>query len=205
MITEKEAKLLNTLINELSTIKIRATPETPTDPMVWSQPPVERTTPARVARQQPPSQRATRTTTTTTRIKQQLNATTRRSGAAANAASTLSNGKITSSTSTSMRRTSSQPRLDDAATTAVGADGASAPSEERSFDTTGYERELVDAIERTVIQRDLCVYWQDVAGHDGTKKTLSEAALLPMLFPDYFKARGCVFFMNRLYAVFCRV
>lgn len=61
----------------------------------------------------------------------------------------------------SIRRTTSQPGLDNAPEpnppeTSTDVD----TNEEKVFDSSSYERELVDTIERTVIQRNLNVHWQ---------------------------------------------
>jgi katanin p60 ATPase-containing subunit A1 len=69
----------------------------------------------------------------------------------------------------------------------VGADRELQPV----FDTTGWERELVDAIERDILQRYPKVNWHDIAGLDQAKDLLKEAAVLPTLMPNFFKVRHC--------------
>lgn len=61
----------------------------------------------------------------------------------------------------SIRRTTSQPGLDAPEPnppSEVAADVET--SDEKVFDSSSYEREIVDTIERTVIQRNLNVHWQ---------------------------------------------
>lgn len=173
--TEKEMQTLRTLVTELDRIKIKVTPETPTDPMVWPLPP-ERI---------PPQKKTPARSTANSHKPPPSNDRRKQTG---------SQGRKTPAPTTkstpakSIRRTTSQPGLDNASEpnppdTATEVD----TNEEKVFDSSAYERELVDTIERTVIQRNLNVHWQDIAGHENTKKLLSEAALLPLLFPDYFK------------------
>jgi katanin p60 ATPase-containing subunit A1 len=174
--TEKEMQTLKTLVTELDRIKIKATPETPTDPMVWN-PPTERPLPTKKAAQR---STASRPPPANERRKQASNAT---SGRRTNVAAS---GLNKSTPTKPIRRTTSQPGLENAPeANEVSADIET--NEEKAFDSSAYERELVDTIERTVIQRNLNVHWNDIAGHEDTKKLLSEAALLPLLFPDYFK------------------
>ncbi|KAI6182883.1 Katanin p60 ATPase-containing subunit A-like 1 [Aphelenchoides bicaudatus] len=176
LMTEKEFNTLKTLVSELDKIKIKATPETPTDPMVWNPPP-----------ERAPSKKAP------TRSTRPPPSTNDRRKQTTNAAQNRRTGVPTSNTNKStpvksIRRTTSQPGLDNAPEpnpTETSNDVET--NEDKVFDSSSYERELVDTIEKTVIQRNLNVHWQDIAGHETTKKLLSEAALLPLLFPDYFK------------------
>jgi katanin p60 ATPase-containing subunit A1 len=72
---------------------------------------------------------------------------------------------------------------------------------EQRFDGTGYDRELVDAIERDILNRQPKIGWfvsvnkqlncisfrDDIAGLDHAKELLKEAAVLPTLMPSFFK------------------
>lgn len=152
LMTEKEMQTLKTLVNELNQIKIKATPETPTDPMVWNAPP-ERPLPAKktphrstanIHHRPPPSNRKSTTNTTQSRK--------------TNAAAASSNK---STPVKPIRRTTSQSALDNNAIEPTPETTTDLETnEDKVFDSSAYERELVDTIERTVIQRNLNVHWQ---------------------------------------------
>eukprot|EP00047_Mylnosiga_fluctuans_P004948 m.237482 g.237482 ORF g.237482 m.237482 type:complete len:538 (-) comp13148_c0_seq1:94-1707(-) len=54
------------------------------------------------------------------------------------------------------------------------------------FDPEGYDKELVAALERDIVNKNPNVHWGDIAGCDEAKRLLNEAVVLPMLIPDYF-------------------
>ena len=60
-------------------------------------------------------------------------------------------------------------------------------AEERKFEADGYNKDLVEALERDIVQRNPNVKWTDIAGCDDAKKLMKEAVVLPMVMPDYFK------------------
>ena len=64
---------------------------------------------------------------------------------------------------------------------------ANNPEKERKFDPTGYDKELVESLERDIVQRDPNIHWTDIAGLEEAKKLLEEAVILPLLMPDFFK------------------
>ncbi|XP_053564450.1 katanin p60 ATPase-containing subunit A-like 1 [Bombina bombina] len=64
----------------------------------------------------------------------------------------------------------------------VGGDG-----EMRKFDGAGYDKDLVEALERDIISRNPNVHWEDIADLEEAKKLLREAVVLPMWMPDFFK------------------
>ncbi|XP_054708002.1 katanin p60 ATPase-containing subunit A-like 1 [Uloborus diversus] len=66
-------------------------------------------------------------------------------------------------------------------------EGSKDNKEERKFDGSGYDRELVDMLERDILQRDPSVRWQDIADLEEAKKLLEEAVVLPMWMPDFFR------------------
>lgn len=49
------------------------------------------------------------------------------------------------------------------------------------------DSDLVDILERDILQKNLNVKWTDIADLDEAKKLLEEAVVLPMWMPDYFK------------------
>jgi katanin p60 ATPase-containing subunit A1 len=68
----------------------------------------------------------------------------------------------------------------------VRAQGSRQP-EEKKFDPAGYEKELVESLERDIVQRNPSVSWDSVAGLEEPKKLLKEAVILPLIMPDFFK------------------
>ncbi|XP_037956130.1 katanin p60 ATPase-containing subunit A-like 1 [Teleopsis dalmanni] len=60
--------------------------------------------------------------------------------------------------------------------------------EEKKFQPNNHiEAELVDILERDILQRNPKVRWNDIADLHDAKRLLEEAVVLPMLMPDYFK------------------
>uniref|UniRef100_A0A9J7Y888 Katanin p60 ATPase-containing subunit A1 n=1 Tax=Cyprinus carpio carpio TaxID=630221 RepID=A0A9J7Y888_CYPCA len=59
--------------------------------------------------------------------------------------------------------------------------------EQRKFDGTGYDSDLVDALERDIVSRNPNIHWDDIADLEDAKKLLREAVVLPMWMPDFFK------------------
>uniref|UniRef100_A0A672MFX4 Katanin catalytic subunit A1 like 1 n=1 Tax=Sinocyclocheilus grahami TaxID=75366 RepID=A0A672MFX4_SINGR len=59
--------------------------------------------------------------------------------------------------------------------------------EQRKFDGTGYDSDLVDALERDIVSRNPNIHWDDIADLEDAKKLLKEAVVLPMWMPDFFK------------------
>lgn len=92
-----------------------------------------------------------------------------------------------------------------------------AEGEQKKFDGTGYDSDLVDSLERDIISRNPNVHWwvscvflykfcyfdgfcfillsdffsvicrDDIADLEDAKKLLREAVVLPMWMPDFFK------------------
>ncbi|XP_062830763.1 katanin p60 ATPase-containing subunit A-like 1 [Anolis carolinensis] len=65
-------------------------------------------------------------------------------------------------------------------------DGAG-DSEIQKFDGAGYDKDLVEALERDIVSRNLSIHWDDIADLEEAKKLLREAVVLPMWMPDFFK------------------
>jgi len=59
--------------------------------------------------------------------------------------------------------------------------------DEKKFDGSGYDKDLVEALERDIVQRNPNVSWESVAGLEEPKKLLKEAVILPLIMPDFFK------------------
>ena len=55
------------------------------------------------------------------------------------------------------------------------------------FESSGYDKDLVESLERDILSRNPNVHWTDVAGLSEAKRLLEEAVVLPVLMPAYFK------------------
>lgn len=58
---------------------------------------------------------------------------------------------------------------------------------EKRFDPTGYDKDLVENLERDIVQKNPNVHWKDIADLEEAKRLLQEAVVLPLILPDYFK------------------
>ncbi|KAL3882687.1 hypothetical protein ACJMK2_029001 [Sinanodonta woodiana] len=58
---------------------------------------------------------------------------------------------------------------------------------EKKFDPSGYDKDLVENLERDIVQRNPNVHWEDIADLVEAKKLLQEAVVLPLIIPDFFK------------------
>lgn len=58
--------------------------------------------------------------------------------------------------------------------------------EEKRFDPSGYDKDLVESLERDILQKNPNVHWDDIASLTEAKKLLEEAVVLPLLMPGYF-------------------
>ena len=59
--------------------------------------------------------------------------------------------------------------------------------EERRFDSSGIDGDLVEMLERDIVQKDPNTKWDDIADLHEAKRLLEEAVVLPMWMPDFFK------------------
>jgi len=59
-------------------------------------------------------------------------------------------------------------------------------NEEPRFDGSGYDKDLVEGLERDIVQKNPNVRWNDIAELDEAKKLLNEAVVLPLLLPGFF-------------------
>ena len=66
-------------------------------------------------------------------------------------------------------------------------DNEDGEEEERRFDCTGIDRDLIEMLERDIVQKDPNIHWDDIADLNEAKRLLEEAVVLPMLMPDFFK------------------
>ncbi|KAF8368196.1 mei-1 [Pristionchus pacificus] len=68
-----------------------------------------------------------------------------------------------------------------------GKDGRSSEDDQRREQLARYDKELVDTIERDILQKNLDVRWSTIAGLEDAKKLLKEAVILPTVLPHFFK------------------
>uniref|UniRef100_A0A3Q3WVV4 Katanin p60 ATPase-containing subunit A1 n=1 Tax=Mola mola TaxID=94237 RepID=A0A3Q3WVV4_MOLML len=59
--------------------------------------------------------------------------------------------------------------------------------EVKKFDGTGYDKDLVEALERDIISQNPNIKWDNIADLEDAKKLLKEAVVLPMWMPAFFK------------------
>lgn len=60
--------------------------------------------------------------------------------------------------------------------------------EEKKFEAANHmEGDLVDMLERDILQKNPNIHWDDIADLHEAKRLLEEAVVLPMWMPDYFK------------------
>ncbi|XP_064605147.1 LOW QUALITY PROTEIN: katanin p60 ATPase-containing subunit A1-like [Liolophura sinensis] len=58
---------------------------------------------------------------------------------------------------------------------------------EKRFDPSGYDKDLVENLERDIVQKNPNVHWDDIADLTTAKKLLEEAVVLPMMLPEFFQ------------------
>lgn len=59
--------------------------------------------------------------------------------------------------------------------------------DQKKFELHGPDGDLVDILDRDILQRDPNVHWSDIADLEEAKRLLEEAVVLPMWMPDFFK------------------
>jgi len=59
--------------------------------------------------------------------------------------------------------------------------------EEKKFEIHGPDGDLVDLLERDIVQKNPSTHWDDIADLHEAKRLLEEAVVLPMWMPDFFK------------------
>lgn len=58
--------------------------------------------------------------------------------------------------------------------------------DEKRFDPSGYDKDLVESLERDIVQKNPNVHWEDIADLVDAKKLLQEAVVLPLWMPEFF-------------------
>ncbi|KAK7476373.1 hypothetical protein BaRGS_00032373 [Batillaria attramentaria] len=59
--------------------------------------------------------------------------------------------------------------------------------DEKKFEAASGDKELVEHLERDIVQKNPNVHWDDIADLTEAKKLLEEAVVLPLVVPDIFK------------------
>nr|CAD7426227.1 unnamed protein product [Timema monikensis] len=59
--------------------------------------------------------------------------------------------------------------------------------EEKRYEGSGFDRDLIDMLERDIVQKNPNIRWDDIADLQEAKRLLEEAVVLPMWMPDFFK------------------
>ncbi|KAH8256332.1 hypothetical protein KR032_001207, partial [Drosophila birchii] len=188
----------------------------PKDPDVWGppKPPAPAATTQAVGRRAAPNNRRTTTAAQSNRPNSTIPQSTSRNGVSAGRNSRHTTATATAPTSgarsingraggrklsTSNNNNNNEAKDEEA--TAAGSNGGGAggegengdqqaggQEEERKFQPNNHiEAELVDILERDILQKDPKVRWSDIADLHDAKRLLEEAVVLPMLMPDYFK------------------
>lgn len=71
---------------------------------------------------------------------------------------------------------------------------------EEKFECHGMDRELVDILERDIVQKNPNIRWDDIADLHEAKRLLEEAVVLPMWMPEFFKGKKkFIFFVFNYY------
>ncbi|KAM3187892.1 hypothetical protein ACTXT7_001389 [Hymenolepis weldensis] len=60
-------------------------------------------------------------------------------------------------------------------------------STEKRYEGPSADKDLIEILERDILQRNPEVRWDDIAELDDAKRLLKEAVVLPMVLPNYFK------------------
>lgn len=60
-------------------------------------------------------------------------------------------------------------------------------AQQRRFEVPGLDGELVELLERDILQRNPSVHWSDIADLEEAKRVLEEAVVLPMWMPEFFR------------------
>jgi katanin p60 ATPase-containing subunit A1 len=85
------------------------------------------------------------------------------------------------------KKLSNEAKLNVAQSRQVIGFGGPGNEAEKKFECAGINKDLVEALERDIVQRNPNVKWDDIAGCDDAKKLLKEAVVLPMIMPEFFK------------------
>jgi katanin p60 ATPase-containing subunit A1 len=80
-----------------------------------------------------------------------------------------------------------------------GKDDDTPSEEEKKFEPASHaDGDLVDLLERDILQKNPNIKWDDIADLKEAKRLLEEAVVLPMWMPDYFKVSLCLLYHSQL-------
>jgi len=159
----------------------------PKDPVVWdppisaADPPRSSIKPVRGARR-PDS---TPATTSKVAARHKAGASTVKKGPNYNDLSKHDNKTVRKNTKVDTTNNTKKVNKKDATTTEDVAEAGE--DEPPRFDGTGYDTDLVEMLERDIVQKDPNIHWDDIADLNEAKRLLEEAVVLPMWMPDFFK------------------
>ncbi|XP_015584934.1 katanin p60 ATPase-containing subunit A-like 1 isoform X2 [Cephus cinctus] len=101
--------------------------------------------------------------------------------------SSLSTGKKQDAKSSTKKDDKKSTKKDDFNKDKQEPEKADVEVEERKFEPSGNDRDLVDLLERDIVQKNPNIHWDDIADLHEAKRLLEEAVVLPMWMPDFFK------------------
>ena len=68
--------------------------------------------------------------------------------------------------------------------------GAGGQDEEKKFEGSLFDSDLIDLLERDIVQKNPDTHWDDIADLHEAKRLLEEAVVLPIWMPDFFKGKN---------------
>ncbi|XP_058802145.1 katanin p60 ATPase-containing subunit A-like 1 [Phymastichus coffea] len=154
------------------------TPTPPRDPDVW--PPLSPTEQKnsrilpRNQQQKPPNRSNIRKPSITSAKKTDVKPTTR-------------NNQKNNGTDDKKNVNSNSVKKDDVNKDKLEGEKTDVEVEERKFECSGIDRDLVDTLERDIVQKNIDIHWDDIADLHDAKRLLEEVVVLPTLMPDFFK------------------
>ncbi|CAB0032009.1 unnamed protein product [Trichogramma brassicae] len=78
-------------------------------------------------------------------------------------------------------------KIDDVNKEKTDSEKADSEADERRFEGAGCDRDLVETLERDIVQKNIDIHWDDIADLHDAKRLLEEVVVLPTLMPDFFK------------------
>ena len=67
--------------------------------------------------------------------------------------------------------------------------GTGGADEDKKFEGSLFDSDLIDLLERDIVQKNPDTHWDDIADLHEAKRLLEEAVVLPMWMPDFFKGK----------------
>ena len=101
--------------------------------------------------------------------------------------STGSKKKISDSKSVKSNLNANSGRKQHVTSPSVTKDETEVTTQEKRFEISGPDSELVDMLERDILQKNPNIHWDDIADLTDAKRLLEEAVVLPIWMPDFFR------------------